>query len=290
MEQPENSRKPVNLAFTTFCRSADVPMLELSQYSFNKLKRVNWQRIVVDESEDPIDVEKSSEMGIESVITKDFPRGDTLDGAECVIGMVDTFKEVVDLYNADYVVKMDADVLMLDSKFEGILQTQKFMHFGHSVDLKARNEKGEVVGTLPYCQGPCYAIHRDAIERLPSGEGLREMLQEVDLDNGRLLSVTRKRGYSWPEDECMSRLIWNLYRDETKMGWEDQDARMGHLAFWDYKRYNDGFSPSYARGVGVYDFVDFGKTSPIVSEKYPTWDSRRAVALRNMQLTLAQLT
>lgn len=279
----KNLRRNLKIAFVTFARSKDTELLALAEKTWQAHSapyKKSWTRHIVDEPSDRIPDSEFPKYATHWTV--EFPRGNTLDGLECVVGMVSCFKTIAADTGADYIMKWDADTLMLDTKFVGPLSTKQFVHYGHAVDLKARDEAGNVLGKILYCQGPAYAISRGAVESLPEGEALREHLKEVDLDNGGLLSVGRKSGYSWPEDESNSQLVWSLYKRPELFGWEPKDIRFGHLAFWDYKRYRDSFSKTAFKKLQAFDFVDFGKTSPIASKIYPTWASRREVVKANM--------
>lgn len=276
----------MKIAYTTFCRTEDQPLLQVSNESLFNVLGENITRYVIDEESSRVSTDKDCK-----VLTREFPRGDTLDGIDCAIGMIQTFQQIVKESGCDYVFKIDADVIVTDCRFLKILEHGKFLHYGRGIDLEMTfGDSGESM-TIPYCQGMAYAINRKAIEFFPEdSSSLRVMIEQADKDAMRALSSPRTNGYSYGEDETISRLMRHTFRNPALFGWMPQNAPCGHLAQWDYAQHQERYDSAVFDRLRVFDFVEFGKTSELETARFPEWKDRRAVVITNMAQAVSQLT
>lgn len=267
------------IAFVTFARGSDSRLVDLSDsILFDHFP--DALRFVIDEQDSKVTLcDKRSRIS-----TIEFSRGDTLDGKECVVGMFRTFQEIAIETGCDYVFKLDADVLMLRTGFVDALRFGGFVSYGKGIDLQVNRTNGQT-SVVPYCQGAAYAIASKALQAFPqNADALETLLIDADIDCGRTLSTKRKAGYIFPEDESISRLLRNHFRNIRLFGWNHQDANFGHLGSWDYARMGESFNPEYANRLRCFDFVEFGQTSPLATlYGVGDFEARRNITERNME-------
>jgi hypothetical protein len=119
----------------------------------NMKKKINVKNLPIDEYKGNLEV-----------IYTDFDRKGNLNGFECMVGMVSTYKRLTDKYNLDYVLKFDSDCFL--NSLDYIWQTeQKIREMGISQDRLMQT--GSSFCNL-CCQGCAQTITRNGVNALAS--------------------------------------------------------------------------------------------------------------------------
>ncbi len=269
----------MKILFTTFATPSDFDCLESSDNSLISLGFDHTSdRVIVVESHE----EAAEYRGRFRTQVSGFARGATLDGIACVMGMIETWKDILARNpSVTHIAKMDADVLLNGTKFVDVLSTGNFDHVGHLRELTIRVDgTDEIRSQLSYACGSFYILSREIIEAMPSGEALRVRLSGIDDGLTGHLSMKRISAPSWPEDETISSLTREL---GARIAWEGDHCPFGIWTSWRHMPHQSGeFSIGEAARCKSFDAIDFGRTATIASEAFPTRESRRAVTEKIM--------
>lgn len=166
----------MNVALVFFTYEGDAALLELAVQAAPRLRRQGHavDVYVVDDAARPLAVPPA---GCRYRRTE-FARGGNLNGAECIVGMVDVYDDVFRGGVYEWVIKADCDTFVNDVEW-------------------LRGVQGVFAGTVHvnrHCSGSCYALRRDGVE------WLRARLAEPSWRGAA------QRGY------CEDRVLFNMCR------------------------------------------------------------------------------
>tara|TARA_R100001463_G_scaffold71953_1_gene125822 strand:+ start:675 stop:1532 length:858 start_codon:yes stop_codon:yes gene_type:complete len=268
------------IAYLTFCRGIDSDLVNIAD-------RVLYDRIdsplrfIVDEPDSSVSINNTNT----NIITEEFDRGETLNGLECCVGIIQVMQSVARECECDYIFKIDADVIMMGTSFKHALRHGGYVSYGKGINQQVQHTDGKS-SIVPYCQGAAYAISSKALSFLPEDrDGIESLFIDADYDCDRTLSTPRKQGYQWPEDESISRLMRNQFRNLRQFGWKES----GHLGSWEYDRMGTTFNRAYASRLRVYDFVEMGQTAPLFDSGLSSFEERRSITESNMSKTASMI-
>jgi hypothetical protein len=246
---------------------------------------VPWEYItVLDQSEADGDLDWLNEMPGSIVMETAFERGGTLDGKECIIGLLDLWSRIfAENQDVTHIIKKDSDVIMRGTRFLYEIHAEGCDFYGAELQKEVRNEAGELVMTYPFAPGMTYIISREMVSALmkQGKAGFEGHLERADKLIKGLLSAERPAGPSWPEDEAIFTLIRVLGLDCIAKLNKDRNF----LARWDYLAHGALPTPDQVWAMRGVDFLDFGRTYPL-GGLYPLREQRLALVENAMRAVL----
>ncbi|MEM7385847.1 MAG: hypothetical protein AAF514_12965 [Verrucomicrobiota bacterium] len=215
----------MKIAVVWFTCENDNGLVRVSKKSLERLGDFSFF-VAVDKEDHwkPID-------GVQAVRTT-FERGGNLNGLECVSGQIEVMADIAETTGADYVLKIDSDVVAIGSRWLEMLDPARWALVGGYRNFYYQEG----------VWGGAYAIAGNALLALP--KDFPALIQEANhFTYGNL-------GPRFPEDETITAIFRSAYPDNVlldKGGWPES----GWINRYEYK----SSGGTYWRN---FDFVEFG--------------------------------
>lgn len=200
----------------------------------NMKKKINVKNLPIDDYKGKLEV-----------IYTDFDRKGNLNGFECMVGMVSTYKKLTDKYNLDYVLKFDSDCFL--NTLDYILDTEDALR-KMGIPVENLLQTGSSFCNI-CCQGCAQTITKKGVKALSN-------LFYNMLTNKSETSMTLRRRVTagYYEDRVMSMLL-EMVPGGVRFDIKTLPGCLGHLNCFDnhnadFSKYTSLTFKNYTMGGG----------------------------------------
>lgn len=182
------------------------------------------------------------------ILYSKFDRKGNLNGFDCMIGMVSTYKMLTDKYNLDYIMKYDSDCFLNDLDF--IWKTEDALN-AQGISLDRLMQTGSSFCNL-CCQGCAQTMTKNGVNALAS---LFSNMQAGT--NAQAKALRRRVELGYYEDRVMSMLL-EMVPNGIRFDIKTLPNCLGHLDCFtkpdaDFTKYTSLTFKAYTMGGGNWD-------------------------------------
>lgn len=209
--------KKKNIGIIIFSYYKDQEFLSLClkglAHTIKNHPQYNIRIFVVDDTnmEDVIEASKLPLNDYTQLMYSSFNRKGNLQGFDCMIGMVNIYKQLTDEYDLDYIMKFDSDCVLNDLSF--IEKAEQFLR-NNNIPVERMTQIGSAIHSVQ-CQGCAQLMTKFGVTQLFN------LFYNMMTNNTKEAQVLKKRvEFGFYEDKVISlllELIPNTYRFNIKV-------------------------------------------------------------------------
>lgn len=196
--------KKKNIGIVIFSYYKDQEFLSLClkglEHTVKNHPQYNIKIFVVDDTnmEIALDASKLPLDDNVQLMYSSFNRKGNLQGFECMVGMVNLYKQLTDEYNLDYIMKFDSDCVLNDLTF--IEKTEQFLK-NSNIPIERMTQLGSAMHEVQ-CQGCAQMMTKFGVQQIFS------LFYNMVSSNTKEAQILKKRAeFGFYEDKVISLLL-----------------------------------------------------------------------------------